>query len=175
MFDPQNLHDHHTHLVGIDKKVGTEVNPEMLSWFHPFHRVKTQIYLSAAGIDDIKNTNEEYIERLVRLIKSNKNHGKFHILAFDHNYNSDGTINDAKSKFYVSNNYMFGVYKKYPDLFIPVISVHPYRHNAPFKIGSKHKDGIKLKKDHKEKIKSWLEKDPNIAILDIKQRIKRQF
>lgn len=43
------------------------------------------------------------------------------------------------------------------------------------KIGSKHKDGIKLKKDHKEKIKSWLEKDPNITILDIKQRIKKQF
>ncbi len=58
----------------------------MLSWLHPFHRIKTQIYLSAAGVDDIKNANEEYIERLVRLIKSNKNHGKFHILAFDHNY-----------------------------------------------------------------------------------------
>ena len=35
------------------------------------------------------------------------------------------------------------------------------------KIGSKHKDGIKLKRHHKAKIKQWLEKDPNSSILDI--------
>lgn len=68
----------------------------------------------------IENANEEYIEHLFRLIKSNKNHGKFHIVAFDHNYNSDGTIND-KSEFYVSKDYIFSVYKKYPDFLVPVI------------------------------------------------------
>lgn len=141
--DPQNLHDHHAHLVGVDEKVGTQVNPKMLSWFHPIHRIKTQIYLSAAGVDDIKNANEEYIERLVRLIKSNKNHGKFHILAFDHYYNSDGTINDAKSEFYVSNDYMFGIYEKYPDLFVPVISVHPYRQDALQELEKWAKKGVK--------------------------------
>lgn len=141
--DQQNLHDHHIHLVGIDEKVGTQVNPKMLSWFHPFHRIKTQIYLSAAGVDDIKNSNEEYIERLIRLIKSNKNHGKFHILAFDHNYNSDGTINDDKSEFYVSNDYMFSVYKKYPDFFVPVISVHPYRKDAVQELEKWAEKGVK--------------------------------
>ncbi|MDX2083568.1 MAG: hypothetical protein SFV53_06260, partial [Rickettsiales bacterium] len=141
--DPQNLHDHHVHLVGIDEKVGTQVNPKMLSWLHPFHRIKTQIYLSAAGVDNIKNANEEYIERLVRLIKSNKNHGKFHILAFDHNYNSNGTINDAKSEFYVSNDYMFKFYEKYPDLFVPVISVHPYRKDAVQELEKWAKKGVK--------------------------------
>lgn len=141
--DPKNLHDHHVHLVGINEKVGTQVNPKMLSWLHPFHRIKTQIYLSAAGVDDIKNANEEYIERLVRLIKSNKNHGKFHILAFDHNYNSDGTINDVKSEFYVSKDYMFSVYEKYPDLFVPVISVHPYREDAVQELEKWAKKGVK--------------------------------
>ncbi len=43
------------------------------------------------------------------------------------------------------------------------------------KIGTKHRDGIKLKKLHKEKIKKWLEKDPNISIIDVKERIKNQF
>ncbi len=141
--EPQNINDHHVHIVGIDQKVGTEVNPKMLSWFHPLHRIKTQIYLSAAGVDDLKNANEEYIERLVRLIKSNKNHGKFHILAFDHNYNSDGTINYDKSEFYVSNDYMLEVYEKYPDLFIPVISVHPYRQDALQELEKLAKKGVK--------------------------------
>ncbi len=141
--DAQNLHDHHVHLVGVDEKVGTEVNPKMLSWLHPLHRIKTQIYLSAAGVDNIKNANEEYIERLVRLIQSNKNHGKSHILAFDHNYNSDGAINAAKSEFYVSNDYMFGVYEKYPDLFVPVISVHPYRKDAVQELEKWAKKGVK--------------------------------
>ena len=141
--DSQNLHDHHVHIVGIDKKVGTEVNPKMLSWFHPLHKIKTQIYLSASGVDNLENANAEYIERLVKLISNNKNHGKFHILAFDHHYNSDGAMNDSKSEFYVSNDYMFGVYEKYPDLFVPVISVHPYRKDALQELEKWAKKGVK--------------------------------
>ena len=37
--DPKNLHDYHVHLVGIDEKVGTQVNQKMLSWLHPFQRL----------------------------------------------------------------------------------------------------------------------------------------
>ena len=40
---------------------------------------------------------------------------------------------------------------------------------------AKHQDGIKLKKLHKETIKKWLEKDPNISIIDVKERIEDQF
>jgi transposase len=43
------------------------------------------------------------------------------------------------------------------------------------KIGSKHSDGIKLKNIHKERIKKWLEKDPNISVIVVKERIKKQF
>lgn len=43
------------------------------------------------------------------------------------------------------------------------------------KIGSKHQDGIKLKKIHKERIRKWLEKDPNVSIISIKEKIKNQF
>jgi transposase len=43
------------------------------------------------------------------------------------------------------------------------------------KIGSKHRDGIKLKKHHRAKIKEWLAKDPNTSIADVRTRIKNQF
>ena len=40
---------------------------------------------------------------------------------------------------------------------------------------AKHQEGIKLKNIHKERIKKWLEKDPNISIASIKEKIKDQF
>jgi transposase len=40
---------------------------------------------------------------------------------------------------------------------------------------AKHREGIKLKNIHKERIKKWLEKDPNISIIAIKEKIKEQF
>jgi predicted TIM-barrel fold metal-dependent hydrolase len=141
--DLENLHDHHTHLIGVDKKLGTSINAKMFSWWHPIDRLKTEFYLSASGVDDIGKLNEQYLDRLISLIKNNKNHGKYHILAFDHNYNSDGTMNEKKSEFYVSNEYMFAVYEKYPDIFVPVISVHPYRLDALQELEKWAKKGVK--------------------------------
>ena len=43
------------------------------------------------------------------------------------------------------------------------------------KIGTKHQDGIKLKKHHKEKIKRWLEKDSSISIALVKEKLEKQF
>lgn len=46
---------------------------------------------------------------------------------------------------------------------------------SSLKIGSKHKDGIKIKKHHKEMVKLWLEKDPNISIDSLKEMIEKEF
>jgi transposase len=46
---------------------------------------------------------------------------------------------------------------------------------SSLKIGSKHKDGIKIKKHHKEMVKLWLEKDPNISINLLKDMIEKKF
>ena len=39
----------------------------------------------------------------------------------------------------------------------------------------KHQDGIKLKQLHKEEIRKWLNKDPNISILWVKEKLKKKF
>jgi predicted TIM-barrel fold metal-dependent hydrolase len=57
-------------------------------------------------------------------------HGKHRLLAFDKNYSTDGIDNPEKTEFYVSNEYVFDVANQYPDLFIPNISVNPYRTDA---------------------------------------------
>jgi predicted TIM-barrel fold metal-dependent hydrolase len=129
--DPARLVDYHTHVAGLGTG-GTHnlVNPKMRSWKHPLHRLKFAVYLSAAGVEDVERADFEFAERLVRLVSHIEPHGKYRLLAFDKNYNRDGTENLAKTEFYVPNEYVFALAAQHPDLFEPVISVNPYRRDA---------------------------------------------
>ena len=128
---PGSLRDHHTHILGLGSgDSGASLNPKMLSWAHPPDRAKALVYFSAAGITDEAGADTQFVERLARLTRAIEGHGKYHILAFDHYYNPDGTINRDKSEFYTPNDYVFRLAEQYPDIFIPTISVHPYRADA---------------------------------------------
>ena len=129
--DAARLVDYHTHVAGIGTG-GTNnlVNPKMRSWKHPLHRLKFAVYLSAAGVEDVERADLEFAERLVRLVSHIEHHGKYRLLAFDKNYDRDGTANLAKTEFYVPNEYVFALAAEHPDLFEPVISVNPYRRDA---------------------------------------------
>ncbi len=129
--DPARLVDYHTHVAGIGTG-GTNnlVNPKMRTWKHPLHRLKFAVYLSAAGVENMERADLEFAARLVSLVRHMEPHGKFRLLAFDKNYNRDGTVNLAKTEFYVPNEYVFDLAARHPDLFEPVISVNPYRRDA---------------------------------------------
>jgi uncharacterized protein len=102
------------------------VNAKMHTWAHPFHRLKFKIYLSSAGVEHEPQADAEFVDRL----KSLANHGKHRLLAFDKHYRRDGTVNLAKTEFYVPNEYVFDLAHRYPDTFLPNISVNPYRPDA---------------------------------------------
>ena len=129
--DPERLIDHHVHIAGLGVG-GTNafVNPKMLTWRHPFHRLKLKVYMSSAGVSDEDNADPQAAARLADLVKSIKDHGKHRLLAFDKNYRKDGTVNLEKTEFYVPNEYVFELAERYPDLFVPNISVNPYRPDA---------------------------------------------
>jgi predicted TIM-barrel fold metal-dependent hydrolase len=129
--DPARLFDYHTHVAGLGAgSTGNAVNPKMRSWKHPLHRLKFAVYLSAAGVRDEGHADQEFAERLVRLARHIEGHGKYRLLAFDRHYRRDGTVNVEKTEFYVPNEYVFRLAAEHPDLFEPVISVHPYRRDA---------------------------------------------
>jgi len=129
--DPARLVDYHTHVAGLGAGgTGNRVNPKMRTWRHPFHRVKFAVYLSSAGVEDLERADAEFAERLFRLVSNIEPQGKYRLLAFDKHYRLDGTENLEKTEFYVPNEYVFGLAAKHPDLFEPVISVHPYRADA---------------------------------------------
>ncbi|MGH9972230.1 MAG: amidohydrolase family protein [Pyrinomonadaceae bacterium] len=129
--DPGRLIDHHTHIAGIGTGDSNSfVNPKMRTWAHPFHHLKFKVYLSAAGVKDVKDTDAEMIKRLVSLVSHISHHGKHRLLAFDKNYRPDGSENLGKTEFYVPNEYVFALAEQHPDLFVPNISVNPYRPDA---------------------------------------------
>src|SRR5262245_46323953 len=144
--DPARLVDHHVHLLAIGTSVSDAyVNPKMRSGFN-LDRLKFLIYASAAGIKNIDNADREYVERLVSMARSSKRHGKFRILAFDKHYNADGTVDLSKTYMYTPNHYAIEVAQQYPDVFLPVISVHPYRADALAELDKWAKIGLKFVK-----------------------------
>jgi predicted TIM-barrel fold metal-dependent hydrolase len=145
--DAARLVDYHTHIAGLGSNgSGAFVNPKMLSWRHPLHRLKFKVYVSAGGVNDEERADTQIVERLVRLVSNIEGHGKYRLLAFDKNYSRDGTENLAKTEFYVANDYIFTIAEQYPKFFEPVLSVHPYRADAVAELERGAKRGARLVK-----------------------------
>jgi hypothetical protein len=141
--DPARLVDYHTHILAVGTSVRDAfVNSKMRSGFN-LERLKFQIYMSAAGIKNIDHIDQEYVARLIRLARGNKRHGKYRILAFDKHYNADGTVNLHKTNMYLPNRYVVELARTHPDIFLPVISVHPYRPDAIEELDKWGKEGVK--------------------------------
>ena len=129
--DPQRLVDHHVHIAGLGSNGSKAfVNAKMRTWKHPFHRLKFKVYMSSAGVEDEHRADTQFFHRLADLVSNIPNHGKHRLLAFDKNYRPDGTENLEKTEFYVPNEYVFKLCEQRPDLFVPNISVNPYRPDA---------------------------------------------
>ena len=128
--DPARLIDFHVHAIALGTSVHDAfVNPKVHSGLNP-ERLKFLIYASASGIKDLETADQEYLARLSRLARAQKRHGKYRLLAFDKHYNPDGSVNLDKTSMYVPNQYVVDLARQHPEIFRPVISIHPYRADA---------------------------------------------
>jgi len=145
--DPERLVDHHVHIAGLGAG-GTNlfVNAKMRTWKHPFHRLKFKVYMSAAGVVTEAQADARFVDRLSSLVKHIEGHGKHRLLAFDKNYRPDGSVNLEKTEFYVPNEYVFQIASQHPDLFLPNISVNPYRLDASTELERWAKRGARIVK-----------------------------
>lgn len=141
------LEDYHAHIIGIGTGDShAEVKKSILSWWHPLKRLRTGVFLDACGVSDFTRLDQEYVDRLIRLIRGINHPIKMHILAMDHYYNPDGTVDREKVDFYVPNNYVVELAKKHPDVFIPVISVNPNRPDALVELEKWGQQGVRFVK-----------------------------
>jgi len=129
--DPEEQLDVHVHVAGVGAgRSGCCVSPQMQSGFHPVKRLQFQVYLRAAGVRHLEQADREYVERLLERMRTGPGHGRCQILAFDRRYRRDGTVDEARTAFYVPNDYVLELAREHPDVFLPTISVHPYRSDA---------------------------------------------
>lgn len=162
--DPARLVDHHTHVIAIGTSVKDAfVNPRMRGGIN-LERIKFFIYASAAGVKNLDDADREYIDRLSRLARADKRHGKYRILAFDKYYRRDGSTDLTKTNMYLPNEYIFALARQHADIFLPVISLHPYRREALDELDRWAKAGAKYIK--------WL---PNAMGMDPADRAIEPF
>jgi len=144
--DPARLVDFHTHVIAIGTSVQDAfVNPKMRSGVN-LERLKFLIYASASAVKNIDDTDREYIARLTRLARGAKRQGKYRILAFDKHYNQDGSVDLAKTNMYIPNHYVVDLARQHPDIFLPVISIHPHRPDAIQELDKWAKAGVRYVK-----------------------------
>lgn len=144
-FENDALVDSHTHIIGLGiGDTGIWVNPTMQEGWHWSKRLKFAVYKSASGIQHEENADMEYIERIIKLIDGmHPNEMKFFILAFDKHYDKAGKEDLSHTSFYVPNEYIVSLAQQYPQFFVPVVSIHPYRNDALQALDKWHDQGVK--------------------------------
>lgn len=123
--------DIHVHALGLGQDGnGAFVNPEKFSARHPLKRFETGLYLKATGVKDMAHFDRDYVAALVARARAFPRPLRIFLLALDRAHHTDGTPDIERTEFYVPNAYVLKVAREYPDLFVPVISVHPARPDA---------------------------------------------
>lgn len=153
--DPQRAVDCHVHIVGLGTgDTGCAVNPNMRSLWHPGSYLRFEIYRRAAGIDDLERADQQYVARLASLARQQlaarrgdksqpQPFFRLHILAFDRAHRPDGSIDEAATEFFVPNDYVLGLARQNPEVFLPCGSIHPYRKDALAELERLAAEGIR--------------------------------
>lgn len=148
--------DVHVHAIGLGQDGdGTFVNPEKLSPRHPVKRLETNLYLKATGVKGLAHFDRDYLDILAARARAFPHPVKVQLLAMDRAYRADGTPDPARTEFHVPNAYVLEAAAKYPDVFVPVASIHPARADAIRELEACAAKGVRLLK--------WL---PNAQAID---------
>jgi len=123
--------DVHVHALGLGQDGdGTFVNPEKFSPRHPFKRLETNLYLKATGVKGLEHFDRDYLDMLAARARAFPRPVKLHLLAMDQAYRADGTPDLLRTEFHVPNAHVFAAAAAHPELFVPVMSIHPARKDA---------------------------------------------
>ena len=157
--DPARVLDHHVHLAGLGTdESGCRVDPRVFSWWHPIKRVQFLFYMDAAGVHGREHADRQFVDRLVERAANSPVQLRCALLAFDHARTAAGAIDEEQSELYVPNEWVVRIAAEHPQLFVPVISVHPRRPDALAELERWAAQGVRLVK--------WLPNSMNIDPAD---------
>lgn len=142
--DASKLWDTHVHLIGVgDSGSGIWVTPAMDSLNHPMQYAQKRFYLNAACANGTPNMDLAYLERLMRLQDEFPRGTRLMLLAFDYHYGQNGERREDLTSFHTPNAYALALAKRFPERFVAIASVHPYRPDAIEALESAARDGAR--------------------------------
>ena len=146
--DASARRDYHTHILGMNTELnGTFVNEGWQSpWSGLIHYIQFEVYKSSAAITDVEQADAQYLARLKDLIQYMPHPGKFGIMAFDYFHNEQGQPDPLLTTFHVPNDYVMKIVQENPDLFFPIVSIHPYRKDATTVLQHYAEQGVRFVK-----------------------------
>lgn len=158
-FKGQTLVDHHAHIFGngSDPTGDVYLNPRLFSPRHlmeyaRFTLFKQGLRLNLGDISSPEVVNRQIIDRLLDMVErfvdgdGNRMPLKVCLFALDKVYRPDGTPDPDNTQVYVSSDYVMHITQLYPQQFIPVISVHPYRLDAIKELQRLYDQGARIVK-----------------------------
>ena len=152
----RTLIDYHAHLAGLGTdSSGASVAPAFRSPWHPLSWFRFRSYLAAAGVSDEQNADSKYVAVLAARAREFPVPLRVCVFAFDNAYDTAGGVIPGGVPFYVPNDYALRVARENHDVFIPVVSVHPYRPDAVAELDRCAAEGARMVK--------WL---PNVQNMD---------
>lgn len=130
------VRDHRVLLLSLGQIDGEDydnrsfVHERFLRGWNPRARLYGGIYRGAAGVGELGAGDAEYLARLIRLARGLPGEHRIRLAALDQRYDREGRPLSGATLFHVDNDYVMDIARRHPDLFEPVVSVHPFRAGA---------------------------------------------
>ena len=116
--------DFHVHLFGVgDGGTGCYISEKQR------HHTTYPFFTRLMRLRENGRMDEDYLQRLVAMLRESSVQ-KAVLLAQDSRYDAYGKPDRENTSFYVPNDYVFRTVARFPDLFIPCVSINPKRGNA---------------------------------------------
>lgn len=118
------LVDMHAHLFGVLEKNGCWISPiQKAHWTHAY-------LLRLLGLGRSRDQDEDYVQGLVNAVRHSSLR-RIVLQAWDGRINAQGAVDRAQTtSLLVPNDFLFKTVRRFPDLFIPCVSINPYRSDA---------------------------------------------
>jgi uncharacterized protein len=121
------LTDCHVHLAAIpDGRNGCHISTRMLGgplfrfllWKHDLNRSNPAA------------CNQKYLDDLLEELRASQYVGRAVLLGMDGVYDANGRLALHKTDFLICNDYVLDIVRRYPDEFLPGVSINPQRRDA---------------------------------------------
>jgi hypothetical protein len=127
MTQTKSLIDCHVHLAALpDGDNGCFISPKLLR--SPLFRFL--LWKHDLSPTEPRTANQRYLDHLLRELRASRYVSKAVLLGMDGFYDQSGLLNRQHTDFLVSNDYVFGAVRAYPDVFMAGPSINPQRKDA---------------------------------------------